>query len=341
VLQLFYVTLDKSGADKDEIYIAGETLPALPNGYEKDGRDLIIIDIGQPGATTANGQLPTFYIPHQGLGDYSDTDGYAHIRLRVNSGASAVILADNTGGASDSCPAGYFNNGCIEVMKGGKLRDGAYMGFPLGADGVILNRTGSFLAVGPETEFTENETYSWWNGWLIGPKGGTDDSADDYVTTMPRIVWDDGNEEYKYIEVRPTDLAIDANVTVKKNVGLIYSVWFVDGSQVTVDVIENPVQTFGAAKGLKVNDTDDENYEFYGNPGKNTKIIVKPGNSIDIRALESDNNGDDMDWYTNDEGPEKDVEIVPVNSGDPKSYANDTASGISGYNAWTGYTPGN
>jgi hypothetical protein len=140
VLALFTVTV---GADDDKIEIKGTALPVAET-YSADKTNLIVIDIGNTGTDgeTANADLPKFYIPHKGLGSI-DGD-YPHIRLRVNSGAELVILADNsayvTNGAGYPCDAGYFNGGCVEVMAGGSLRDGAYEGFPLGANAVILNR---------------------------------------------------------------------------------------------------------------------------------------------------------------------------------------------------------
>jgi hypothetical protein len=64
-------------------------------------------------------------------------------------------------------------------MAGGKLRDGAYEGFPLGSNAVILNRFGSYLSVGPESH-NPDATAVWatytahYSGYLVGPAGGSD-----------------------------------------------------------------------------------------------------------------------------------------------------------------------
>jgi hypothetical protein len=225
VLGLFSITLGSNADGSGDKYeIKGTDLPAANAGSTTAMTDnLIVIDIGLPGGGDNSG-LPVFHIPYRELGDASAESGaYSHIRFRVNSGAEAVILADNTGYIGDgdgdggeagtSCPPGYFNGGCIEVMSGGKLRDEAYEGFPLGSNAVILSRLGSYLAVGPE-EGSEDaqamqETYdAYYSGWFIGPPG-----------SEARIEWEDGGQNGDYIEVRLGELVISANVTVKKTLG--------------------------------------------------------------------------------------------------------------------------
>jgi hypothetical protein len=346
VLRLFHVSLG-TATTGDKVYIAGTALPEAPSGIAVDGSALIVIDVGQPG-TADNAALPTFYIPHQGLGDpteggegvgaQADNGGedeepglktYAYIRLRVNSGAHLVLLADNSayeaeeGGAGHASDPGYFHGGCVEVMAGGKLRDGAYEGFPLGDNAVILNRTGSYLAVGPE-----GTTNKWYLGWLIGPSAGT-----------PRIVWDTGNAEAKYIEVRPTELAIDANVTVKKTIGLIYSVWFVGGATVTIDAASDTIgfdEGTNQIKGLAVNDLP---YKFYGNTG--SSIIVKKGSAImkyPLTGVQTDLVKDSKAqpiYLTVSNNATGDATITPVTTGDGNNsveYADNTD--ITGYNKW-------
>jgi hypothetical protein len=227
-LQLFHVTLASStDGTGDGIKIQGPDLPAeTGEGYTASSTNLIIIDVGRPNSN--NSGLPVFRIPDRRLGKPDGSGEYGYIRLRVNKGARLVIEADNSGydtkGEGHSCPDGRFNYGCVEVMTGGDLRDGAWEGFPLGAKAVILNRNGSYLSVG--SEGTAKNNY-WYSGYLIGPDG-TGDKA-------PRIVWDSGSPVNKYIEVRPGELAIDANVTVKKGLGLIYSVFLLNDTVVSID----------------------------------------------------------------------------------------------------------
>jgi hypothetical protein len=303
-LQLFHVTIG-SNSDGDGIKIQRTALPtASGESYTASPTNLIIIDVGQSSSSANNSGLPVFRIPNQGLG--AQNGEYGHIRLRVNKGARMVIVADNSaydaGGAGHPCPNGYFNDGCVEVMAGGELRDGAYEGFPLGADAVILNRNGSYLAVG--SEGVDNGPL--YKGWLIGPNGSGDNA--------PRIVWDSGNSANKYIEVRPGQLAIDANVDVKQILGLIYDVFFLDSTKVILDTAADTRRSFdaetgsiivglggsisstaeyGSLSGLAVNIAGTNgainNYRFYAETDK-VSIILKPstttnGNGIMKYAL--------------------------------------------------------
>jgi hypothetical protein len=263
-LSLFHVTLDGSESSKDKVELKGATLPTASGA---SASNLIVIDIGLPDGTT--NALPTFYIPAVTTsGPNTDNFGtsgqeYAYLRLRVNKGANLVILADNTAyagnGAGNGTTNGYFANGCVEVMAGGKLRDGAYEGFPLGANAVILNRAGSYLSVGPEPDDTYATgnyltTYeAYYKGYLIGPDGD------------PRIVWDSGNTGY--LEVRPGELAISGNVTVKKLLGLIYSAYFIGNTTVTIDTTGDLFP-------------NGDSYKFYGTDTY-AKIVVKPNGKID------------------------------------------------------------
>jgi hypothetical protein len=218
VLPLFNIVLDGTDAAKDKVNLTGTTLPTADGA---SSINLIIIDIGKPGEN--NSTLPKFYIPLDSdskkgtLGNGDDTTGYGHIRLRVNNGAELVILADNTNGTKSSCPPGGFKNGAVEVMSGGKLRDGAYQGFPLGSGAVLINHYGSYLSVGPEGNTGQNGDV-WWYGYLIGPAGNTMD-------TQPRIRWTGGPGDY--LEVREGMLAFSGKATIQKTLGLIYSAWFI------------------------------------------------------------------------------------------------------------------
>jgi hypothetical protein len=190
------------------------------------------------------------------LGDPNFIDDYSHIRLRVNNGAELVILADNSGyianWSGNPCPEGNFKGGCVEVMAGGKLRDGAFEGFPLGTGAVIVNRAGSSLSVGPEPGSSDaigpasavyNDYYS---GILIGPWGSD-----------ARIEWDTGYSTYDYLEVRSKQIATNAKLTAKKNLGLIYSVWFVGEAKLTINMANN-TDALGANEGVGGDD-----YNFY------------------------------------------------------------------------------
>jgi hypothetical protein len=317
VLGLFKITVGSSAID-DKVEITGDDsdLPIEPGASNVY---LIIIDIGLPDRTDNSG-LPTFYIPDRELG--AETGDYAHIRLRVNRGASLVILADNSdyinGGAGHSCPDGYFNNGCVEVMAGGKLRDGAYEGFPLGSNAVILNRLGSYLAVGPETTFNAIQTPDlYYAGWLIGP-----DSTNE--AEKPRIKWDISTDPSGYLEVRPGKLAISANVTVQKGLGLIYSVWFIGDTTVTINVPDTESAKSGLPyPGLFANG---DNYKFYGTTDK-AQIDIMPGSVLHkmFLTLGAKDTGNFIDTTS------LKIEIKNKGSGAAEAYTNN----ITGYSTWT------
>jgi hypothetical protein len=321
-LGLFKITVGaKPVNDKIEITGGNSDLPAPdiadPVASETN---LIVIDIGLPD-TADNSELPVFYIPNQGLG--ASGGNYAHIRLRVNKGASLVILADNSlyinGGAGNSCPTGYFNNGCVEVMADGKLRDGAFEGFPLGSEAVILNRLDSYLATGPEpgspdaTDPKSRYAYQdYYSGWLVGPDAaGTD---------KPRIKWDAaGNDPSDYLEVRPSKLAISANVTVQKGLGLIYSVWFIDDTTVTIDV-----PAADAAAGQRGLFANGDGYKFYGTTS--AKINIEVGSVLHKMFL-TPGATDAANFITGTKT------ITNAGTGSAVQYV----GSITGYPEWTGY----
>jgi hypothetical protein len=301
-LALFNVTLDGSDSSQDKVEITG----TLPSDDNANVTNLIVIDIGLPG-TEDNSDLPTFYIPLDNSGEGSKKgtlgDGstsYGGIRLRVNKGAHLVVLADNKNGFGTSCPVGGFKDGTVEVMTGGKLRDGAYMGFPLGSDAVILNRAGSYLAVGPESEFSGD---GWFSGWLVGPAGDS-----------PRIQWDNNQG---YLEVRQGRLAISTNVTLKRTLGLIYSVWFVGGPTLTLDVPANEKLTISGTNDLKGLFAQGESFKFYGTVSPATKIIIKPGNSIHKQLLNAGAT-DATNFITN--SGSSNIEITAGDTGDDVIY---------------------
>jgi hypothetical protein len=271
VLGLFHVGVKADGT-VEKIEIKGTTLPAVVTDK------LTVIDLGKPGV--ANSGLPIFEIPDQELGEAEDDDGYAHIRLRVNKGAELVIQADNSSyiesGSGNPCETGYFNGGCVEVMEGGKLRDAAYEGFPLGTEAVILNRNGSYLSVGPmpgSTDATgnaENAYNAYYAGYLLAPTGN-----------QARIEWDAANTAGNYLEVRDGQIATDAHLTVKTAIGLIYSVWFVNDAAVTID---NGGDLFANEQ------AGDFNFYATAKSTPQTVITVSAGGKLDKRFLTNNSN---------------------------------------------------
>ena len=277
VLGLFSVTF---GEANDRVEVKGTELPPASAG-------IAVIDIGLPAED--NTGLPAFYIPYGALG--AEGQDYAHIRIRVNRGACLIIEADNSGytagGQGNPCPPGNLTGGAVEVAGGGRLRSGAYEGFPLGQGTAITTRLGSWLAVGPESSFgPSSEGYDAerdrpYEGWLVGPS-----SSD------ARILWGAGDQNGSYIEVRAGRIAFDANVTLRKSLFLAYDVGFVGGPALTVDVQEDDPET--GVGGLFARGPG---YRFYGtksssggqNPSKPAaRVIIKRGSAISRSFLTGD-----------------------------------------------------
>jgi hypothetical protein len=372
-LQLFHLTLASSaGAGAgDGIKIQGTELPTAGG---VSSTNLIINDVGQPGIVN-NSELPVFRIPDRRLGTTSGEYGY--VRLRVNNGAQLVIEADNSdyisGGEGHPCSDGYFNGGCVEVMAGGKLRDAAYEGFPLGANAVILNRNSSYLAVGSETSFTpQTPGYveardQWYAGWLIGPSNGSPN---------PRLVWGSGNSANKYVEVRPGELAIDADVSLEARLSLIYSVFFLNNTTVSIDsadknavpvsdagggpgsIIIDPVGGsisngvgHGSLSGLNVNigvnaggSLSTDSYRFYA-VSDQVRIILKPSTPSLDNGIRKYALGGTLTESTGFiiSGTESGGDLVlkgtlGTGSGD-ETYRPYSDTGISGYNKWWAQFP--
>ncbi|MDR1108933.1 MAG: hypothetical protein LBL19_07855 [Spirochaetaceae bacterium] len=333
VLSLFKITLGPE-ASADKIELSGAALPTADSTKSADMRKFypVVIDIGIPGED--NGGLPVVSIPPGGIGTAGED--YDYIRLRVNRGAKLVILADNGAyeaeGAGNPCPHGNLENGTVEVMGGGSLRDGAYEGSPLGAGSVIIARLGSRLATGPESSFSSAHSGFvpardvYYEGWLIGPSG--EDA---------RILWDPGDQNGGYIEVREDRLAFDANVTLRKSLALIYSVWFVNGPTLTIDAAGDSLE-IGGRKGLFARPGA---YKFYGtffrsggqNPAKPAaKIIIKKGSAISRSFLEAGNSeSDEFDEFITAENSAVTISNKGGNSSTAEYYR---TGGVSGYCNW-------
>jgi hypothetical protein len=310
-----------------KVFLKGEDLP------NAGGANIIVIDLGLPAETPGLTGNPNdglkFLIPNKGLGTAGGD--YRHIWLRVNRGAELVIEADNrgyiSGGAGHPAERGNFNRGYVEVMAGGRLRDGAYEGFPLGEDAVILSRLGSYLAVGPEggspDAAAKAQVYNdYYAGWLIGPNGNS-----------ARIEWGTGDQNGNNIEVREGKLAFSANVTVKKTLALMYNVWFVNEPTVTIDV-KNDGVTIRGKPGLFAAGAD---YKFYGTAsasgGQNvgspkSTIIVKSGSTLHKAFLTSG----DTDMAALISAEAGDIIITNRGTGGQIFYTH--AGGISGYLNW-------
>jgi hypothetical protein len=323
VLGLFKITVGQNSAG-DKAEIKGDILPQAAGAGPGN---LIVIDIGIPGEDNSG---LAFSIPDRGLG--SPGGLYAHIRFRVNKGAYLVIQADNSAyeaqGAGNSCSTGYFNGGCVEVMAGGKIRDAAWEGFPLGTGAVILSRSGSYLAVGAESykdggadksmlDYTGPDFQKYYSGWLIG---AADEAQGLYGASSlkPRIIWDSGQGAEKYIEVRQGEIAIDAKVTVRRSFALIYSVWFAGNASFAINIDQSETGIF-PVHGVFANGDD---YNFYGH--SQTLITIFPGSFLDPKFLDT--------TVTVPVGPsgQDPLKISGADTGKAKDYV-DSSTGISGF----------
>jgi hypothetical protein len=282
-LNLFKITPDGPNAADCLIEIKGEALP-YTNGMGPN--HIIVVDIGIP--REDNSGLPLFSIPDRGLGRAGER--YDYFRLRVNRGARMVILADNSGyiasGPGHPCPPGNAAGSVVEIMDNGKLRVGAYEGYPLGEDSRIIAFLHSSLALGPDrsgpvvipghSEARDRQ----YQGGFIGPGFGA-----------PGIAWGTGDQNGNYLELYRDRIAFAANIAVQKTLELSYSLWFVNGPTLTINANSgsdsgNDSFTINGKKGLFAGDPG---LKFYGtastsgginigNPAAG--IVLRPGNVL-------------------------------------------------------------
>ena len=213
------------------------------------------------------------------------------------------------------------------MMAGGKLRDGAFEGFPLGSNAVILNRSGSYLLVGAEergngTHPIEDSYNTHYRDYLLAPS----------TETTARIVWDaSGNTADSYLEVRPGVIATTAKLTAQKSVGLIYSVWFVGSAHLTINAASEGEGWIGnSLHGLVANESATDatpDYNFYANTA-GTVITIKTGSSLDKRFLTANSGSAATPAFITASG--SDTTISGTTTGDEEDYVDDS-TGISGY----------
>jgi hypothetical protein len=131
-------------------------------------------------------------------------------------------------------------------------------------------------------------------------------------------VWDSGNSADKYLEVRPGKLATNANLTVKKTLGLIYSVWFIGGPTITIDAGSDSV-AINNMKGLFSNSSDGTHYKFYNVGDPKTQIVIKKDSVLHKYFVDSQNSVIS--------GTDQGKTVTAKNTGTPKAYT-DTISGF-------------
>jgi hypothetical protein len=217
----------------DYIKLAGTSVPTGTSDVPAR------INVGVPGEN--NVALLDVVIPPEGLGaDISTT--YTYTWIVVNNGAYLDVNATQTMGG-DMTSVGKFQSGTVRVANGGKARDSAWMGWPLGSNSAFRVLYGGSIAVGKG----DRDGHTWvdgytgelasghpyypaFEGWLIAPSSESNTKA----------VWggqvSSGEEDgYGFLDAFGTSVVIYGNVTIKKTAGLIYNVLLVAGTTLTID----------------------------------------------------------------------------------------------------------
>jgi hypothetical protein len=234
VLNLFTVVYGSAPAN-DWIALSGTDIPV---GDTTKGR--VMIDVGIPGVDndTDAYTMPDVVIPAGGLGDADGTPAYTYAAIRVNDGAYVDIFSDQENFSDTDWTDGRFLSGNLIVANGGKLRDSAYKGFPLGTGSTITVRFGGYFGVFPEGEadgrsgLMDNYYDRTYTGWMIAPAN----------TANAWAVWSvsDENSRNGYLDCYEVDENGSANVLlngvmdVTGTMNMMYNVYMTRGSKITV-----------------------------------------------------------------------------------------------------------
>jgi hypothetical protein len=217
----------------DYIKLAGTDVPTGTNTTS-----LVKINVGVPDED--NGALFDVVIPVGELGTGSTS--YTYTWIVVNNGAYLDVNANQILGSPGLASGGNFENGTVRVANGGKVRDSAWMGWPLGSNSAFRVLYGGSIAVGKGDRdghawldgYTalypaEYPNFGSFEGWLIAPSGDN-----------TKAVWGSrgsSSEEdgYGFLDAFDTNVVIYGNVTIKKSTGLIYDVLLVAGTTLTIE----------------------------------------------------------------------------------------------------------
>jgi hypothetical protein len=286
-VELFEIEL-ASEATNDTIYLASSPEEDGKDVPKKTGSSNVFIHIGKPGSVDNSG-LPPFAIAPGKLGKGTGDSDYVGTILQVNKGAYLDIESDQTfasafGNETTTYTIGKFTGGSVYVEAGGKVRDSAYKGWPLGAGSTFTVKKGGFLTTGPGDktgaartsgnidETTDSATQSiitaYFDGWLIG------DGAGGNGTDAPviKINLTDG-----FIGVNNTSVLLDGEATVQQPVSLFYDIWLAAASELTVN--KDLTFVYGT------NDNQNTAKAIYGQDGAeivlaaNTKITSEDTNT--------------------------------------------------------------
>ncbi|MDR3275731.1 MAG: hypothetical protein LBT11_00745, partial [Treponema sp.] len=218
----------------DYIKLKGTAVPTGTNAAS-----LVRINVGVPGEN--NAALLDVVIPPGELGATEDTS-YTYTWIVVNNGAYLDVAATQTMGG-EMTDSGKFKNGTVRVAAGGKVRDSAWMGWPLGSTSAFRVLWGGSIAVGKGDRDghtwvdgytakmeSSHDYYGSFEGWLIAPSSDTNATA--VWGTKGSSSEEDG---YGFLDAFDTNVVIYGNVTIKKTAGLIYDVLLVAGTTLTID----------------------------------------------------------------------------------------------------------
>jgi uncharacterized repeat protein (TIGR02543 family) len=283
-LGLFHITIGTDANGKNDIIeLKGSGIPN--SGLASAPLE---IHVGVPDPDKDNSNLPEFRIPQSdtiGIGALGIPNGdYGGSRIVVNKGAylniyvpapaapSAPTIADLMSSYLWGNYTGGFANGNITVMPGGILRDGSLTDWPLGGGSSISAYCGSNVLIGPGDKNGNTDEFQWITdllnqqgfdyGFFVAPSGK--DSI---------AVWTDGPDiSNGYIDIMPGEVNMNANLTVKKGIGLTYAIWIRSGRTLTIDLVDSADELGG--KPIYGVDTSTASTDQGGTA---SKIVVKNG----------------------------------------------------------------
>jgi hypothetical protein len=212
---------------------------------------------------------------------------------------------------------GCFNNGNIAVMDGGILRDGSLTEWPLGNGSTITAKWGSSVLIGPGDR---NGNGIDWIDALLNPANFDYGFFIAPENKSSIAVWTNkADQSDGYLDIAAGQVNMNANLTVKKGIGLTYALWIRAGRTLTINIDDG--------------DPLDGGLPIYGvnasSPSTDTatvasKIVIVKG------TLQKEKFGGAAD-ITVAEG----AESVTLTSTGTTSKADSVFSGVSGYPGWT------
>ncbi|MDR1033806.1 MAG: hypothetical protein LBL41_03440, partial [Bifidobacteriaceae bacterium] len=319
--------LDETNAADDLIEVKGDKIP-----NSGDATRPVEIQVGLPGVD--NSSLPEFRIPSNAAGDGGllgdGNTSYSGSRFVVNDGAYFNIYIATPASYPDfgKLMGGYtggFNSGNITVRQGGILRDGSLTAWPLGTGSTITARWGSSVLIGPGDRYGNDDS------WVKAALDSQGFSYGFFVAPNDKdsiAVWSseaDKNDGYIDIGIGVTgEVNVNANLTVKKGLGLTYRLFIRVGRVLTIDIPDTALATvldaehgiYGVAASSPSGDAADAA----------SRIVVNQG-TLKGRSY---SNPAESDITVNQGGTP-----VVLENGGTGSLVDSIFTGVSGYLDWT------